>query len=317
MKTVSQSIRDATGEELSLRRGDLVRVRQPGEIAATLDAFGMLDGLPFMPEMIQHCGKTYKVAYHVEKTCVDGYSDTFRAFEQDDVVFLEDLRCDGEAHDGCARACRLFWKEAWLERMDDAASPAPEPVARTERALEGMLGTRRADDTYLCQSTALVSATVPLPRIDRLFKIAEDIRIGNRSPLDAVRQISGSLAVKLKGQLFGKWPAGALAKTPTLSLDLKPGDWVEVRSVDEIRATLDPAGKNRGLRFTNEMSAYCGKQFPVKYVLDRMILEHTGEMLTVRNTVILDNVHCRCMYAIGGCHRAENSYWREIWLRRV
>jgi hypothetical protein len=48
-----------------------------------------------------------------------------------------------------------------------------------------------------------------------------------------------------------------------------------------------------------------------------MILEHTGEMLDVRNTVILDHVTCRCTFAIGGCHRAENAYWREIWLRRV
>lgn len=44
-----------------LRAGDWVAVKGPSEIAETLDADGALDGLPFMPEMIQYCGRRYRV----------------------------------------------------------------------------------------------------------------------------------------------------------------------------------------------------------------------------------------------------------------
>lgn len=298
-------------------RGDLVEVRHPSDIIATLDGDGMLDGLPFMPETVPLCGQRFRVAYHVEKTCVDGYRDTFRAFSAGDVVFLDDLRCDGAYHDGCARACRLFWKQAWLEKVDDEQA-SPRAVSDAARMLlRSRLKTRNGKGIYFCQSTALMGATKALSRVERLYKILEDMKVGNRSVGEVIRQITTALGVKVHSLVFGKWPIGALASTPVESLGLKPGDRVEVKSIDEIRATLDADGKNRGLRFTNEMDAFCGKQYVVQRVLDRMILEHTGEMVTVRNSVILDNVHCRCTFAIGGCHRAENSYWREIWLRRI
>ena len=41
------------------RAGDRVLVRSPEEILATLDADGTLDGLPFMPEMLDWCGKPF------------------------------------------------------------------------------------------------------------------------------------------------------------------------------------------------------------------------------------------------------------------
>src|SRR5919106_4742833 len=42
-------------EVRALRRGDLVEVRPAGEILATLDEHGALDGPPFMPEMVPFC----------------------------------------------------------------------------------------------------------------------------------------------------------------------------------------------------------------------------------------------------------------------
>ena len=47
--------------KLKLRPGDLVEVRSEAEILATLDANGRLDNLPFMPEMLAHCGRQYRV----------------------------------------------------------------------------------------------------------------------------------------------------------------------------------------------------------------------------------------------------------------
>lgn len=88
---------------LHLHPGDLVEVRRPEEIAILLDAEGKTGGLPFMPEMLAHCGQRYRVFRRTEKTCVEGSPDGIRQFPDHDVVFLETPRCPGTAHDGCGR----------------------------------------------------------------------------------------------------------------------------------------------------------------------------------------------------------------------
>ena len=53
-----------------------------------------------------------------------------------DTVYLEDLRCDGSGHDGCQAGCRIYWKDAWLRRVDDhsgAADPSDQGIAELER----------------------------------------------------------------------------------------------------------------------------------------------------------------------------------------
>ena len=99
------------------RKGDVVEVRSVGEVLATLDGSGALEGLPFMPEMLEFCGKTFRIARRAEKTCVDGHPEAFREFKNNNVVLLEELRCSGKAHGGCQRGCMLFWKEQWLRKV--------------------------------------------------------------------------------------------------------------------------------------------------------------------------------------------------------
>ena len=41
-----------------IRGGDTILVKPFEEIAETLDSKGSLEGLPFMPEMQQFCGRT-------------------------------------------------------------------------------------------------------------------------------------------------------------------------------------------------------------------------------------------------------------------
>ena len=51
-------------------------------------------------------------------------------------VHLRRTRCDGAAHGGCQAACLLFWKEAWLERVEANGSvPAPSPPDAAEEPL--------------------------------------------------------------------------------------------------------------------------------------------------------------------------------------
>ena len=97
-----------------LRVGDLVEVMSAGEILRTLDVDGSLDGLPFMPEMVQHCGRRARLSCRALKTCVECLTDKrfidIRGFGSQDVWVLEDLRCSGADHDGCQRGCLIFWK---------------------------------------------------------------------------------------------------------------------------------------------------------------------------------------------------------------
>lgn len=100
------------------------------------------------------------------------------------------------------------------------------------------------------------------------------------------------------------------------SLNLQPRELVEVKSEKEILETLDSRGKNRGLLFMPEMLKYCGKKFRVYKRLEKIILESTGELRKIRNTVLLDNVLCDGSMHLD-CDRSCFHYWREAWLRRV
>ena len=56
-----------------------------------------------------------------------------------DTVFLDGLRCDGSGHGGCQAACRIYWKDAWLRRVDDhpeVVEPGTDDVAELARVAQ-------------------------------------------------------------------------------------------------------------------------------------------------------------------------------------
>src|SRR5689334_21416402 len=112
---------------MAYRVGDWVEVRSAAEILATLDQEARLDGLPFMPEMLQFCGKRFRVGASAHKTC-DTIS-TFKGRRMRDAVHLAGLRCDGQGHGGCQASCLIFWKHAWLKPADGPLAAVPEPTA--------------------------------------------------------------------------------------------------------------------------------------------------------------------------------------------
>src|SRR4029079_19564416 len=142
----------------------------------------------------------------------------------------------------------------------------------------------------------------------------------NRIPLTRViRGLFFPIFSKILHRLTGRqFPnvAGRLTRTPVEVLDLQPGEWVEVKSWDEIRATLDKAGRNRGLTFENEMLPYCGKKYRVSGRVERIMEERTGRIKELGASVILDDVICASFFR-RYCPRSNLLYWREIWLRRT
>jgi hypothetical protein len=101
------------------------------------------------------------------------------------------------------------------------------------------------------------------------------------------------------------------------TLDLKPGELVEVCSEKEILSTLDEKGKLKGVAFMPEMKKFCGKQFKVYKRVEKIRVESSGEIRKIKNpTVFLDGVVCDGELS-GPCDRACFCWWREAWLKRV
>lgn len=299
-------------------------VRSPEEILSTLDAHGALDGLPFMPEMLDACGKVFRVQRRVEKTCVDGHP--LRRFPANDVVILDGPRCDGQGHDGCKHRCRIFWKEAWLRRPDvETTSPGSQAGLETLRA---RLKVKADEERYFCQSTQLLEATEPFPGRQRVWMLRillREIRTGDVSVGRAVRLVALWLRQVLWRAAGGdEHVAGPNQRTPTRSLGLQPGEAVRVKSRAEVVATLDVRSRNRGLAICDEVLRCCGEEAVVRDRVDRLIDERTGKMREISNTVTLRiprneslAEECLCYHEIGDCPRGEIMYWREIWLERV
>lgn len=301
-----------------LRPGDLVEVKTPDEIAATLDAAGTVDQLPFMREMVEYCGKRFRVSRRAVKICASGMKggSVLRAFRMDDVLLLEGLRCSGVDHDGCQKSCVIFWREAWLSRVGDADPTAEVRPQSSERLRQG-LKTVAAPSIYFCQASELLRATKRLGKLEGYLKAVSDVRAGNTNPAEMAKKIGIFLFWKVRGALIGVYARGEKKPTPTEALNLQAGEFVEIKPMESIAPTLDHKASNRGLWFSPSMRLLCGQQRRVEKRIERLIVDGTGEMRQLRNTVFLEGSHCGCAHiAFGGCSRCEYVYWREIWLRR-
>jgi 2-polyprenyl-6-methoxyphenol hydroxylase-like FAD-dependent oxidoreductase len=292
--------------------GDQVVVRSAQEILATLDADGRLDAMPFMPEMIAHIGKEMQVSRRIERTCVEGPG--LRGLT--DTVFLDAARCDGALHDGCQRGCMMFWKTAWLRPADETARHDPAAEAAALQRLAAL--PTRIGDAYTCQSTQLEAASHPLPSLHFKQWIGE-IRSGDLRPLGLVRILVRAIVNRLRaglGLAELDLIVGHTASASKGELGLKAGDWVRVKSYDEVRAALDASSRNRGLSFEPEMTRYLGSVHRVAQVVERIVDERKGKMVRLDRTVVLDRIYCEglCNKA---CPRKNPLFWREAWLERV
>jgi len=101
-----------------------------------------------------------------------------------------------------------------------------------------------------------------------------------------------------------------------MSLKLSSGDWVEIRSKEEILATLDKRGQLDAMPFMPQMFKYCGKRFPVfKRAHKTCDTVHQTGGRWVKDTVHLE---LRCDgAAYGGCQAACLLFWKEAWLKPV
>ncbi len=97
---------------------------------------------------------------------------------------------------------------------------------------------------------------------------------------------------------------------------LRVGDWVEVRSREEILKTLDGNGWLDGMPFMPEMFAFCGKRFQVY----KSAHKTCDTVFPVRGRRVDRTVHLdtRCDGSFhGGCQAGCMIFWKEAWLKPV
>jgi hypothetical protein len=314
-----------------LRRGDLVEVRGPAEILATLDENACLDGLPFMPEMVQRCGQRLTVDKRADKLCDTTFHHT-GSRHLPDAVFLSDQRCDGSGHGGCQAGCRMCWKEVWLRKVVPGDLPSAPPaqadlLALLELARRGVKRTvtveQGTEERWRCQLTDLYEATQPVSVWNPCAYVGQYTN-GNVG-LGHCLRVTARAAVEEPLRRLGMTSdvmRGTATAPVSEKLDLQPGEWVQVRSKEEILATLTPNGTNRGLWFDREMAAYCGGKFRVKQRISRFIDDFRlhGRMVEMKSdAVTLDGANCSGDLSTRRwfCPREATPYWRECWLRRV
>ncbi len=105
---------------------------------------------------------------------------------------------------------------------------------------------------------------------------------------------------------------------PGISSDrLQAGDWVRVRSLDEIEATFNHGKQVNGCAFMPEMAEHCGTKQLVLKPLKRFVDEHDLRVKKASGIILLEGVMCQGAAEFGSCDRSCYYLWREEWLEKV
>jgi len=97
----------------------------------------------------------------------------------------------------------------------------------------------------------------------------------------------------------------------------KTGDLVRIRSLDEIKTTLDSHSQLKGCKFMPEMALYCGTFQRVYKPLERFLNEFDYTIRKSNGLVLLENVYCQGVAEAGRCDRSCFFFWRVEWLEKV
>jgi hypothetical protein len=125
---------------LDLQPGELVRIKSKAEIMKTLDRNGRNRGMGFEEEIARHCGTEARVIRRVDR-CIE--EPTGRLLQmKNPCIVLDDVVCTGAYKQNCPRSILAFWREIWLERVDEPASIKVESSDPSE-VLTSVGGARR------------------------------------------------------------------------------------------------------------------------------------------------------------------------------
>jgi len=343
---------------MKFRVGDWVEVRSKEEILRSLDKKGQLEEMPFMPQMFDYCGQKFAVYKRAHKTC--DTVNPIRGARVSNAIHLDlrcDGEAYGGCQAACLIFWKTAWLKPVSEtgkRIELSSRSEPlrtDPPVISASCTEAdvyagaITGDPKATDgpKYVCQATQLpyftttllwsdirqyledyTSGNVALGRMLRGFIYAGyfnliQVGIGLGRPLrwlyDRFQSFWGGIPYpRRRGTIPVDQP------TPAGTLNLQPGELVQVKSYKGILATLNTENKNRGLYFDAEAVPYCEGVHRVRTRLNKFIDEKTGRLVTLKNvSIILEGVWCQSHYSDCRmfCPRSIYSWWREIWLDRL
>jgi hypothetical protein len=108
---------------LNVQPGECVRVKSHDEILATCDEALRNRGMNFDKEMVPYCGHTFRVLKRITRI-IDEKTGKMRQMKNPCIV-LDGSFCRSrysERRMFCPRAIFCYWREIWLERVDDQRS---------------------------------------------------------------------------------------------------------------------------------------------------------------------------------------------------
>jgi hypothetical protein len=116
---------------LDLKPGELVRIKDFGQIVATLDRKKRNRGINICHEMTRCCGEVAEVRYRVNRL-IEERSGKMRELHHSVTLqgpdgepsLCDECLCYGEMGD-CPRGELMYWREIWLERMHEQGQVCP------------------------------------------------------------------------------------------------------------------------------------------------------------------------------------------------
>jgi hypothetical protein len=100
-----------------LQPGDLVRVLSRKEIEPTLNESLLNRGMGFDAEMARQCGRTARIARRIDHIVDENTGRMI--YMKSPCLVLEGVICEGALNANCPRAITPYWREAWLEKIDE------------------------------------------------------------------------------------------------------------------------------------------------------------------------------------------------------
>jgi hypothetical protein len=102
---------------LNLQPGDRVRIKSKKMIEDTLNAAQLNRGMGFDGEMARFCGREAVVERRVQQVIDEKTSKMVHM--KNPCIVLEGMVCEGAYASTCPRRWISFWREVWLERIED------------------------------------------------------------------------------------------------------------------------------------------------------------------------------------------------------
>jgi hypothetical protein len=160
----------------------------------------------------------------------------------------------------------------------------------------------------ICQLTTIGGVCGKNGMLNEVFQIRVRIlRKGKRGVKHLFRKVR---RLALRGRTPGPSP-----EQP----DIKSGQWIEVRTIEEIAATLDDGEKLGGCLFIDEMGEYCGRRYRVLKEVESFYDETKNRMCRAKNMFLLEGVRCsgrQRLYTVD-CDRSCFFFWHRDWLQGI